>query len=33
MVKRPVVSEPFTSIAFDLVGPLPKGKGVLAYLY
>ena len=32
MVKRPVVSEPFMSIAFDLVGPLPKGKGGKKYL-
>ena len=27
MVTRPVILEPFMSIAFDLVGPLPKGKG------
>ena len=37
MVKRHVVSEPFMSIAFDLVGPLPKGKGgkryLLTYIY
>ena len=32
MVKRPVVSEPFMSIAFDLIGPLPKGKGGKKYL-
>ena len=31
MVKRPIVSEPFTSI-IDLVGPLPKGKGKKKYL-
>ena len=32
MVKIPVVSEPCMSIAFDLVGPLPKGKGGKKYL-
>ena len=33
MVKRPIVSEHFMSIAFDLVGPLPKGKGGKKYLH
>ncbi len=27
IVERPVLSEPFESMAVDLVGPLPKGKG------
>ena len=27
MVERPVLSEPFELMAFDLVGPLPKAKG------
>ena len=27
MVERPVMSEPFEQMAFDLVGPLPKAKG------
>ncbi len=27
MVERPVLSEPFEQMAFDLVGPLPKAKG------
>ena len=27
MVARPVITEPFQSVAIDLVGPLPKGKG------
>ena len=31
-MKRPVVSEPFMSIAFDLVGTLPKGKAGKKYL-
>ena len=36
MVERPVLSEPFESVAFDIVGPLPKAKGgfrfVLTYI-
>ncbi len=31
-VERPVLSEPFESVAVDLVGPLPKGKGGNRYL-
>ena len=27
MVASPVVAEPFATIAFDLVGPLSKGRG------
>ncbi len=27
MVARPVITQPFQSVAIDLVGPLPKGKG------
>ena len=27
MVERKVMSEPFESMAFDIVGPMPKGKG------
>lgn len=27
MVARPVLTEPFESLAIDLVGPFPKGKG------
>jgi len=27
MVTRPALTEPFEATAFDLVGPLPKGKG------
>ena len=27
MVARPALTQPFESVAFDLVGPLPKGKG------
>ena len=26
LVERPVISEPYESVAFDIVGPLPKGK-------
>ena len=32
MVERKVLSEPFESMAFDLVGPIPKGKGGYRYL-
>ena len=32
MVERKVLSEPFESMAFDLVGPIPKGKGGHRYL-
>ncbi len=31
-VERPILSEPFESVAVDLVGPLPKGKGGARYL-
>ncbi len=31
-VERPILSEPFESVAIDLVGPLPKGKGGCRYL-
>ncbi len=36
MVERPVITVPFKSVAFDLVGPLPKGRGrgkVCAHLH
>ena len=32
MVERKILSEPFESMAFDLVGPIPKGKGGHRYL-
>ncbi len=32
IVERPVLTEPFESVAIDLVGPLPKGKGGCRYL-
>ncbi len=36
VVDRPVMSEPFETVAIDLVGPLPKGKGgcrfILTYI-
>ncbi len=32
LIERPVVGEPFKSIAVDVVGPLPKGKGGAQYL-
>ncbi len=32
MVQRPVVRVPFDSVAFDLVGPLPKAKGGVKYV-
>ena len=32
MMERKVLSEPFESLAFDLVGPFPKGKGGSRYL-
>ena len=31
MMERQVLSEPFEVLAFDLVGPFPKGKG--GYMY
>ena len=31
-VERPVLSEPFESVAIDIVGSLPKGKGGCRYL-
>ncbi len=32
IVERPILAEPFESVAIDLVGPLPKGKGGNRYL-
>ncbi len=32
VVERPVLTEPFESVAVDLVGPLPKGKGGCRFL-
>ncbi len=32
MVERPIVRVPFDSVAFDLVGPLPKAKGGVKYI-
>ncbi len=32
VVDRPVLTEPFESVAVDLVGPLPKGKGGCRFL-
>ena len=32
VVDRPLLSEPFESVAVDIVGPLPKGKGGCRYL-
>ncbi len=32
MVERPVISEPFESVAVDLVGPLPKAKCGVKYV-
>ena len=32
MVTRPVLTEPFESMALDIVGPLEKGKGGCQYL-
>ena len=36
LVVRPILNELFESIAFDLVGPLPKGRGgcrfILSYI-
>ncbi len=31
-VERPILAEPFESVAIDLVGPLPKGKGGNGYI-
>ncbi len=31
-VERPILAEPFESVAIDLVGPLPKGKGGCRYI-
>ncbi len=31
-VERPILAEPFESVAIDLVGPLPKGKGGNRYI-
>ncbi len=32
MVERPVISMPFESVAFDLVGPLPKARGGVKHI-
>ncbi len=32
VVERPILTEPFESVAVDLVGPLPKGKGGCRFL-
>ncbi len=32
VVERPLLTEPFESVAVDLVGPLPKGKGGHQYV-
>ncbi len=32
MIERPVVSEPFQTVAVDLVGPLPKEKRGVQYI-
>ncbi len=32
VVERPILTEPFESVAVDLVGPLPKGRGGCRYL-
>ena len=32
MVEREVLSEPFETLAFDIVGPMPKGKGGYRFL-
>ncbi len=32
MVERPIVTEPFESVAMDIVGPLPKGKGGVKFI-
>ena len=32
VVERPILAEPFESVAIDLVGPLPKGKGGNRYI-
>ncbi len=33
LVERPIVSVPFESVAIDIVGPLPKAKKGLRYLF
>ena len=32
MVEREVLTEPFEALAFDIVGPMPKGKGGYRFL-
>ncbi len=32
MIKRPVVTEPFESVAVDIVGPLPMSRDKYQYL-
>ncbi len=32
IIETPILSEPFESVAVDLVGPLPKGKGGAKYI-
>ncbi len=33
MIQRPILTQPFESVAVDLVGPLPKGKRGSKYLF
>ena len=32
LVQRPITSEPLDTIAIDIVGPLPKGKGCTHFI-
>lgn len=32
LVERPIITEPFESVAINVVGPLPKGKGGARYI-
>ncbi len=32
LLERPIVDEPFRSVAIDIFGPLPKGKGGAQYI-
>ncbi len=32
MIERPVISMPFESVAFDIVGPLPKARGGVKHI-
>ncbi len=33
MIERPVVTEPFEVVAMDIVGPLPRGRGRMCYIF